>query len=205
MLLIGQYDSPFVRRVAVSLHIYGLPFERQPLSTFGDFDAVSALNPLGKVPALVLGDGRTLIDSSFILDHLDLVAGPQRSLTPLSGPIRADVQLCVAVALGLAEKSVEYRTETLRRPATMVVPERVERIERQIGQALDWLSRKAAAAEGEWLFGLKLTQADVTTGVAATNLLRKDPRLLAGPTAPLLSLVERLERLDCFAAAPFDG
>lgn len=115
MLPIGQYDSPFVRRVAVSLHYYGMPFERQPLSAFRDFDAVSAVNPLGKAPALVLGDGRTLIDSSFIVDHLDRVAGPERSLTPLSGPIRTDVQFCVAVALGLAEKSVEYRTETVRR------------------------------------------------------------------------------------------
>lgn len=205
MLLIGQYDSPFVRRVAVSLHVYGMPFERRPLSVFGDFDAVSALNPLGKAPALALDDGRMLIDSTFILDHLDRMAGPRLSLTPLSGDERTEVQRHVAVALGLAEKSVEYRTETVRRPAAAVVPERVERIERQVRQALVWLSGEADDARGEWLFGARLTQADVTTGVAVTNLLRKDPELLAGASDALLALVERLEGLDAFAAAPFDG
>ena len=38
MILIGQYDSPFVRRVAIALRLYDLPFEHRPWSTFGDAD-----------------------------------------------------------------------------------------------------------------------------------------------------------------------
>ncbi|HIC28961.1 MAG TPA: glutathione S-transferase family protein, partial [Rhodospirillales bacterium] len=57
MILVGQLDSPFVRRVAVSMNIYGLPFERQVISVYADADAVRAVNPLGKVPALILDDG----------------------------------------------------------------------------------------------------------------------------------------------------
>ena len=62
--LVGQYDSPFVRRVAVSLTVLELPFERQPLSVFADAGALRALNPLGRVPALLIEDGECLIDSA---------------------------------------------------------------------------------------------------------------------------------------------
>ena len=43
MILIGQYDSPFVRRVAIALRLYGMPFEHRPWSTFGDADLVAPL------------------------------------------------------------------------------------------------------------------------------------------------------------------
>lgn len=68
MILVGQYDSPFVRRVAVSLLELGLPYRQSPLSVFGDAVAMRAHNPLGRVPALVLGNGETLVDSGAILD-----------------------------------------------------------------------------------------------------------------------------------------
>jgi len=47
MILVGQYDSPFVRRVAVTMNIYTMPFERRVLSVFTDFEAMLAVNPLG--------------------------------------------------------------------------------------------------------------------------------------------------------------
>jgi Putative phage tail protein/Glutathione S-transferase, N-terminal domain len=60
MLLVGQLDSPFVRRVAVSMTFLALPFERDRSSVFGNFEEVSRINPLGRVPALVLDDGTVL-------------------------------------------------------------------------------------------------------------------------------------------------
>jgi glutathione S-transferase-like protein len=41
MILIGQYDSPFVRRVAIALRLYGLAFQHRPWSTFGDADKIA--------------------------------------------------------------------------------------------------------------------------------------------------------------------
>lgn len=64
MRLVGQLDSPFVRRVAVSMTLLGLPFERERSSVFGNFADVSRINPLGRVPALVLDDGMILVDST---------------------------------------------------------------------------------------------------------------------------------------------
>src|SRR5215212_2587418 len=94
MILVGQFDSPFVRRVAVSLHMLQLPFTRNPISVFGDAEAMRAINPLGRIPSLVLDDGEVLIDSAAILDHLDEVVGRARALLPPSGaPRRAALRI----------------------------------------------------------------------------------------------------------------
>ena len=71
MILIGQYDSPFVRRVAIAMRLYGIAFEHRPWSTFGDADKIAPFNPLRRVPTLVLDDGEALIESAMILDYLD--------------------------------------------------------------------------------------------------------------------------------------
>ena len=78
MFLIGQYDSPFVRRVAIALRLYGLAFEHRPWSTFGDADNIAPYNPLRRVPTLVLDDGEALIETTAILDYLDELVGPER-------------------------------------------------------------------------------------------------------------------------------
>ena len=87
MILIGQYDSPFVRRVGIALTLYGMPFEHRPWSTFGDADKIRPYNPLTRVPTLVLDDGEVLIDSTVILDYLDsLVPAEKRMMWSSSGP-----------------------------------------------------------------------------------------------------------------------
>src|SRR4051812_35521702 len=85
MILIGQYDSPFVRRVAIALRLYGLPFEHRPWSTFAEGDKIAPYNPLRRVPTLVLDDGDALIESAMILDYLDDRAGPEKALIARSG------------------------------------------------------------------------------------------------------------------------
>ena len=77
MFLIGQYDSPFVRRVAIALRLYELSFEHRPWSTFGDADRIAPYNPLRRVPTLVLEGGDALIESTAILDYLDELVGPK--------------------------------------------------------------------------------------------------------------------------------
>ena len=103
MFLIGQYDSPFVRRTAIALRLYGLPFEHRPWSTFGDADKIATYNPLLRVPVLVLDDGEALIDSAAILDHLDETVGPERAMLAPHGPLRRKQLHTIALATGLGE------------------------------------------------------------------------------------------------------
>ncbi len=106
MILIGQFDSPFVRRVAIALRLYKLEYEHRPWSVFGDATAISNFNPLMRVPTLVLDDGEVLIESAAIVDHLDEIADPPMRLIPDSGPQRRSALKACALATGLADKAV---------------------------------------------------------------------------------------------------
>ena len=48
MILVGQYDSPVTRRVAIALNHYGIPFIRDTRSIFGDAAAVGKISPLSR-------------------------------------------------------------------------------------------------------------------------------------------------------------
>jgi glutathione S-transferase len=88
LILIGQFDSPFVRRVAIAMRLYELPFQHRPWSVFGDGPKIAPYNPLKRVPTLVLDSGEVVIESTIILDYLDELVGPSRALIADSGPRR---------------------------------------------------------------------------------------------------------------------
>jgi glutathione S-transferase len=136
MLLVGQLDSPFVRRVAVSMTFLGRPFERDRSSVFSNFEDVSRINPLGRVPALVLDDGTVLVDSTAILDWLDGEVGPERALMPPPGPARITCWRLVALGLGVNEKLVAIVYEHLMRKADQRSANWIERCRGQVEGAL---------------------------------------------------------------------
>ena len=85
MRLIGMLDSPYVRRVAISLQLLDLRFERASISVLRQFDAFAAINPVVKSPTLVADDGEVLMESSLILDCAEAIAAGRESLMP-AGP-----------------------------------------------------------------------------------------------------------------------
>src|SRR4249919_923480 len=103
MILIGQYDSPFVRRVGIALTLYGLPFEHKPWSTFGEADKIRPYNPLTRVPTLVLDDGEVLIESHVILDYVDSLFPADRRMFPVEEPARHKALKIAALATGMAD------------------------------------------------------------------------------------------------------
>ncbi|WP_372396731.1 glutathione S-transferase family protein [Azospirillum sp. HJ39] len=168
MILIGQYDSPFVRRVAVALRLYGMTYEHRPWSVFSDAAEVARFNPLKRVPTLVLGEGtdgdEALIESGAILDHLDEVAGPGRALIPRQGPERRRALKLCALATGLADKAVSLVYErVLHRERSELW---VERCTGQIGAVLDVLEADRAAQPGPWWFGPRIGHADIAVACA---------------------------------------
>jgi glutathione S-transferase len=138
MILIGQYDSPFTRRVAIALRLYGLAFEHRPWSTFGEGDKIAPFNPLRRVPTLVFEDGEVLIESTAILDYLDEVVGPSKAMIAENGPERRHALKICALATGLGDKAVSLIYErVLRKDASKVW---VARCEAPIGGVLDALA-----------------------------------------------------------------
>src|ERR1700682_1492511 len=159
MILIGQYDSPFVRRVAIALRLYGLPFEHRPWSTFGDADKIAPYNPLRRVPTLVCEDGEALIESTAILDYLDELVGPEKAMIAESGPDRRHGLKICALATGLGDKAVSLVYErVLRKDASKLW---VERCEAQIGGVLDVLEKERAAIATPFWFGERIGHVDI--------------------------------------------
>lgn len=198
MLLIGQYDSPYVRRVAVSLHILGVPFDRDPLSVFGDFDAMRRLNPLGRVPALALDDGEVLVDSAAILDHLDELAGPERALLPPSGPLRRQALQVMALATGAADKAAGIVYERGRRAPEKVDESWLRRLRVQLEGALGALERRRP---DPWFLGARFGQADVTVATMVGYLRLALPELASPDRLPALARhADACERLPEFQA-----
>ena len=160
MNLVGQFDSPFVRRVAITLHIYGFAFQRNTMSVFTNAAELSAINPLGRVPALLLDDGEVLIDSSAILDHLDEIAPPERRLMPDRGPDRRRVLQIVAIATGAADKAIALVYERLFHSPESISETWNARCRGQMEKALGELERQCGDS---WFAGGRFSQADVTT------------------------------------------
>jgi glutathione S-transferase len=170
VILIGMFDSPFVRRVAVSMNLLGVPFEHRNWSVGKDFELIRQFNPLGRVPALVQTDGDTLVESGAILDFLDERAGAERALLPRSGDSRREALRVIAIAIGAAEKGVIQVYETAFRPPEKRYRPWVERCHTQMHAGLAELDRLCQGRAGEWLIGNRITQADITSTCVYTFL-----------------------------------
>ncbi len=164
MILIGHFDSPFVRRVAIAAKLYEMPFEHRGWSVFGDADRIARFNPLRRVPALVLDDGEVLIESAAILDALDEMAGEARALIPMRGALRRRVLKVCALGAGLADKAVSLVYE--RVVHERATPMWVERCRSQMSDVLAALEADRRAGAGPWWFGEALTHADIMIACA---------------------------------------
>jgi glutathione S-transferase len=171
MILVGQYDSPFVRRVAISLRVLGFTYEHDTRSVFGDFDSMRATNPLARIPSLTLDSGETLIDSVAILDWLDREIGPERALTPVAGPARTKAMQLIALAAGAVEKFGALNYETIIRPAQYRWPDWIERLRTQGFGALAALERE------DWIGG-RFDQVRISTGCLLGYLALTQPDAL---------------------------
>lgn len=197
MILVGRYLSPFVRRVGATLHLYGIPFEHRSMLAFGeDKEKLKAFNPVARVPALLLDDGEALVDSAAILDHLDQEVGPERALTPPSGPGRRRVLKLVAVALGAAEKAVLTVYERRFRPEAIRHAPWVDMCSAQSRDGFRWLDDELQDA---YLAGDRISQADVTAVCAYEFVRTANRELFESMRCPRLEeLSSRLAQLDAF-------
>jgi len=197
MILIGQYDSPFVRRVAIALRLYGLPFEHRPWSTFGEADKIAPFNPLRRVPTLVLDGGEALIESTAILDYLDELVGPDKAMLPAKGAERRQQLRICALASGLGDKSVSLVYERVLRKQQLSLW--VERCEAQISGVLDVLEQARAGVAAPYWFGTRIGHADIAVACVLRFTTEAHPHLFDAVRYPALAA----HAARCEALPPF--
>jgi glutathione S-transferase len=198
MILIGQYDSPFVRRVAIAMRLYGMPFEHKPWSVFGDAEKIAQYNPLMRVPTLVLNTGEALIESQAILDALDQLAPPGMAMMPAVGAERRQAMRVCALASGLSDKAVSLVYEAaVHKRETQVW---VDRCRSQIAGCLSELERSRAARTTPWWFGTGMGHADVAVACGLRFLGDAHPALfdLAEDWPLMAAHAARSESLPAF-------
>ena len=199
MILIGQYDSPFTRRVGIALTLYGLRFEHRPWSVFGDAEKIRALNPLTRVPTLILPDKDVLTDSHAILDYLDSLVPEPEALFPRREPDRHRALRIAALATGIADKAVSLFYEQRLHDAPSEVW--INRCTGQITAALTLLETERAAQKTRWWFGNRLGHADIAVACVLRHLGEAHPDLKVGANHPALrALCDQAEALSVFQA-----
>lgn len=195
MILIGQYDSPFVRRVGIALTLYGIDFEHRPWSVFADADKIRPYNPLTRVPTFVLDDGTVLTESHLILDYLDNLVPEARALFPRREPERHRALKVAGLATGMADKGASlFYEKRLHDRASEVW---VARCRGQIAGALAEL--EADRGPTDYWHGDRIGHADIAVAVALRFLTEAHPGLVRMDDYPALKAhAERLEALPAF-------
>jgi len=177
MKLIGGFGSPYVRRVAVSLNVLGFDWDHEAVSVFENPERVKKVNPLVRVPTVVLDDGTALVESHAILDALDDMAGDAKRLVPATGVARRTVLQLAAVSTGTMDKAVWAYYEARFHPAEKVHEPWIEHNEAQVLGGLGYLDR--------------ISQADISATVAIG---------FANRVRPNLEVLEKFTHLAAFAA-----
>jgi len=195
-------DSPFVRRVAVTMRLLGIEYEHRPLSVLKTYDEFRTVNPLVKVPTLVCDDGEMLIDSTLIISHVEALAG--RSLLPEGDDERRRALQLIGVALVAMEKVAQRIYELKMRPEERQHEPWLARLVEQLHSALDWLEQAVVPlGADEWFFGDELTQADITIAIAWRFAVYAAPTEARADEHPgLAAFSKRAEALPEFLACP---
>jgi glutathione S-transferase len=197
MILIGQYDSPFVRRVGIALTLYGIAFEHRPWSVFGDAEKIRAFNPLTRVPALALDNGEVLIESHAMLDYLDSLVPAERAMFPKEEPARHRALKIASLAAGIADKAVSLFYE--KRLHEHVSEIWVARCRAQITAALAVLEKDRSARPGGYWFGDRIGHADIAVACMLRFISEAHPGLIAVADYPSLAAhAKRLEAQEVF-------
>jgi glutathione S-transferase len=188
--LISATPSPYARKVRIALAEKGIPFELITEVPWNSSTATPKYNPLEKLPVLILEDGGSVYESSFILEWLELKY-PQTSLLPKDvDGILAAKKLDV-LCNGVCDAVVLTHFERLRGPAA----------------SAPWLARQRRKIEGgmremaalignrQWAVGDKFGLGDIAAASAAGYLAVRYPELALRELYPAFAAYcERIEQ-----------
>ncbi|TYQ07133.1 UNVERIFIED_ORG: glutathione S-transferase [Zoogloea ramigera] len=173
MKLIGSLGSPYVRKVRVVLAEKKLDYQFELENVWAPDTAISKLNPLGKVPSLVMDDGSVMIDSRVMVEYLDTLT-PVCKLLPANSRDRADVKCWEALADGIIDAAVIVRLERLR-PIELQSEDWVARQQGKVKLGLAALSDKLG--DLPYCMGKNYSLADVAVGCTLGWLAFRFPHI----------------------------
>ena len=162
MKLIGSHTSPFVRKVRIVLAEKKIEYDFVIDSPWLESSKVSNINPLGKIPALVLDDDTPLFDSRVIVEYIDSVT-PNNKLIPAPSRERTEVKRCEALADGICDAAAAVFLEAKRPPAQQSA-DWIARQRDKITRGLEFLAEELG--EKPFCMGTHLSLADIAVGTA---------------------------------------
>jgi glutathione S-transferase len=202
MQLVGLLDSPFVRRVAISLLTLEVPFEHRAVSVFRGIDVFRTINPVVKAPTLVADDGTTLMDSSLILQYVE-ATWPGRSLLPGDPTTLLSALGIVGLSLAACEKTAQIVYERGLRPSEKQHQPWVDRVSAQLRAAYGELESRVRTNPFDATSTRTLGQAGISAAVAWYFTQQMLPEVVPATEHPaLVALSASAELLPEFAAAP---
>ena len=167
MKLFGTPGSPYARKVRIVLAEKHIRYEYVIERPSAPGSRVPQFNPLGKIPVLVLDDGRTVYDSPVIVEYLDAM-GSGTKLIPDTPDERMEVKRWEALGDGIADATVAISHE-YREPADRQrTPEWFEKQRLKIDRGLDAMEKALGASE--FCCGSRFSLADIATGYALSYL-----------------------------------
>lgn len=203
MQLIGLLDSPFVRRVAISLLTLEIPFQHRAVSVFRGFDAFRAINPVVKAPTLVGDDGTALMDSSLMLQYVEATL-PGTSLLPVDPAALLRALRIVGLSLAACEKTAQIVYERGLRPPEKHHQPWIDRVSGQLHAAYAELEADIRTRPFDATSSRALGQAGISAAVAWHFTQQVLPEVVAASDHPsLVALSAAAELLPEFAAAPY--
>src|SRR5471030_1264939 len=174
MKLIGSLASPYVRKVRVVLAEKKLDYQFELENVWAPDTTIDKLNPLGKVPSLVMEDGNVMIDSRVMVEYLDTLT-PVCKLLPPNGRDRADVKCWEALADGLLDAAILVRLERTQRAPELQSEAWVERQLRKVQLSLKSMSEQLG--DSAYCTGIHYSLGDVAVGCALGWLLFRFPEI----------------------------
>lgn len=196
MKLIGSHTSPFARKVRIVLAEKKIEYEFVIDSPWFEDSKVPEINPLGKIPVLVLDDETPLFDSRVIVEYIDNVT-PNSKLFPAPNRERTEVKRWEALADGICDAAAAAFLEA-KRPKAHKSNDWIERQRGKIMRSLEFMAEELG--EKTFCMGTHLSMADIAAGTALGYLCFRFPDINWQESHPnLAKLYAKLMQRPSFA------
>ena len=192
--LISATPSPYARKVRIALAEKGIAFELLTEVPWNNTTSTPKFNPLEKLPVLILEDGSSVYESSYILQYLEL-----KYPTPPMLPADVDGILAArkleVLCDGVCDALVLTFFERMR--AEGASPEWMARQRRKIDGGVKEMAR--IVGKGDWAVGDRFSLGDIAAGTLVGYMAVRFPELPWRTQYPnLAALSDRLEQRPSF-------